>query len=184
MCIVFEEGIHQLNVEFCACLSPQILAAKPDGVQLIKHSFWAASWTQPLTAFAIKSLKSLSLPANRAQVKSYDYFNILRRKTDNVIRHDVLMGASQDGDKPNCTEACLGRIATESLWQLLEHHFCQAAWQTATKPGIRLTGGSLSSAPPTGHEHGPWVAWQSGRSEVRLNSIVLSHALTKRGHVS
>lgn len=99
MCIVSEEGIHQLDVEFCACLDPQTQAAKPEAVQLLEHGFWAASWTQPQTAFTIKLLKSYSLLANQAQVNSYDYFNILRRKTDNVMRHDVLVSASQDGDE-------------------------------------------------------------------------------------
>ena len=85
MCIVSEEGIHQLDIEFCVCLNLQTQVAKPEAVQLLKHGFWTASWTQLQMAFTIKLLKSYSLLANQAQVNLYDYFNILWQKTDSAI---------------------------------------------------------------------------------------------------
>ncbi|GJE92976.1 hypothetical protein PsYK624_091350 [Phanerochaete sordida] len=90
MCIVSEEGIHQLRVQLCECPDPTTSLPQPDSIQLLQHGFWPASWNEPHTAFTISLLKTFSLLANTAHVNSYDYFQVLRRKTDNVRPKDVL----------------------------------------------------------------------------------------------
>ena len=89
MCIVSEHGIHNVRVRFCCCQNPSNDQATPESTQLLQHGFWPASWDKPHTAFTIRVLRDFNLLSTQANVTAYDFYKVMRRKTDNIAPHEV-----------------------------------------------------------------------------------------------
>lgn len=89
MCVVSEHGIHHLAVRFCGCTGDATKEVVPDATQLLQHGFWPASWSKPSTIFTLGLMKTFSLLATQANVNAYDYFEVLRRKTDGIFPQDT-----------------------------------------------------------------------------------------------
>lgn len=89
MCIVSEQGVHRVPVRFCACKDPVTDKSVPESTQLLRHGFWPASWDKPHTAFTIRLLKDFQLLANQTSTTHYDFYKVMRRKTDNIEPQEV-----------------------------------------------------------------------------------------------
>lgn len=89
MCIMSEHGVHDVSVSFCACRDRVSDKPVPEATQLLRHGFWPASWDKLHTAFTIPLLKSFALLCHQANVNSYDFYKVMRRKTDNIEPHEV-----------------------------------------------------------------------------------------------
>ena len=89
MHVVSTHGVHNIKIGFCACPDPSTGSPRPDAVQLLASGFWPASWDRPQTVFTIQVLKDFTLLSNQAHVNAHDYYEVLRRKTDNVGSHKV-----------------------------------------------------------------------------------------------
>ena len=89
MCIGLEHGIHDVPVRFCACRNPVTDKLIPESMQLLHHGFWPASWNKPHTAFTVRLLKDFQLLSNQIHLSSYDFYKVMRRKTDNIAPQDV-----------------------------------------------------------------------------------------------
>lgn len=77
--VVHINGVHQLNVLFCAC-EPR--AARPE--QLLRSSLFPASWDKVETVFTFQLLKHHHLETLQSRTTSHDYWAMLRRLTDNT----------------------------------------------------------------------------------------------------
>lgn len=89
MTIISEEGVHTVQVRFCACRDPETNLLTPDSTQLLAHSFWPASWDQPMTACTVQVLKTFTRLASLAHVNAKDFFECLRHKTDSIAPQHV-----------------------------------------------------------------------------------------------
>ncbi|EJD34826.1 hypothetical protein AURDEDRAFT_75824 [Auricularia subglabra TFB-10046 SS5] len=79
MVIVHTNGVHRLNVVFCACAS---CAQKP--YQMLQSSLYPATWTSPATAFTFQLMEHYHLDSLQSRKPAYDYWALLRRLTDNT----------------------------------------------------------------------------------------------------
>lgn len=93
MRIVSEHGIHNMRVRFCGCPEPTTAAVTPEATQLLQHGFWPASWEKPMTVFTINLMKTFTLLGNQANVNAYDFYEVLRRKTDGIAPQETDVSA-------------------------------------------------------------------------------------------
>ncbi|EMD36363.1 hypothetical protein CERSUDRAFT_52053 [Gelatoporia subvermispora B] len=72
------------------------LAALPDArrvtvvhnaLQLIAHGLWPGTWEKPATVFTVEVLKDFHLMSLQAQITAQDFYQYLRRRTDNTSAH-------------------------------------------------------------------------------------------------
>lgn len=89
MCIISEHGVHDVAVRFCACRDRISDKPAPKATQLLRYGFWPASWDKPHTAFTIPLLKLFALLCHQANVSAYDFYKVMRCKTDNIEPHEV-----------------------------------------------------------------------------------------------
>ena len=89
MTIVSDNGIHEVDMHFCWCPDPVTGAYTPEATQLLLHGYWPSTWERPTTAFTTQVMREFTHLANQATVTAYDYFEILRRKTDSIATHTV-----------------------------------------------------------------------------------------------
>ncbi|KAI0686970.1 hypothetical protein C8Q76DRAFT_635860 [Earliella scabrosa] len=110
MVIVHEGGVTKLRLSFCECrpiglsgtrlrtahatseciaedLSRDLLVPEP--IQLIQMGLYPASWKRPRTAFTMKLMRAYHLLSLQAQTSALDFYNYLRRTTDNVDPESV-----------------------------------------------------------------------------------------------
>lgn len=91
MCIVSQHGVHKVPVLFCACLDSKTGEVALDSTQLLRDGFWPSTWGRPETAFTVNLLSDFDLLSNQANVNGYDFFQYLRKKTNHVKSHEVLV---------------------------------------------------------------------------------------------
>lgn len=82
--VVHTNGIHKLRVEYCYCT-----AGRSDALQLVDARLFPATMERPETVFTFTVLKNLHLHGLTSKKSTYDYFNALKRLTDNAFPQNV-----------------------------------------------------------------------------------------------
>ncbi|KAI0691552.1 hypothetical protein C8Q76DRAFT_771966 [Earliella scabrosa] len=84
MVIVHERGVMKIRMSFCESSDQLRELLMPEPVQLIQMGLYPASWKRPRTAFTLKVMRAYHLLSLQAQTSALDFYNYLRRTTDNV----------------------------------------------------------------------------------------------------
>ncbi|OCH85647.1 hypothetical protein OBBRIDRAFT_807358 [Obba rivulosa] len=88
MVVVHTHGIDEVGVHFCVCMMDE-LEDTPHALQLIAHGMWPGSWEKSMTAFTIEVLKDFHLLSLQSQMMAQDFYQYLRRQTDNIDPRSV-----------------------------------------------------------------------------------------------
>ncbi len=83
MTVVDSHGLQNVHVRFCGCLVDNG-SAIPDAIQLLEAGLWPASWDLPRTAFSLQVLREYHLLAMQAHTNALDFFNVIKRLTDDI----------------------------------------------------------------------------------------------------
>ena len=84
MVIVDISGVHHVSVAFCTCSGAQSL-----DMQLLNMGLYPATSKNPQTAFTFAVLDDVLLTAKECRTSIMNYYNKLRRLTDDAFPHDV-----------------------------------------------------------------------------------------------
>lgn len=87
--IVDDNGIHHVNVQFCACTSSPQWVEKYR--QLLRVGWYPASFRRPKTAFTFNVLDSYHKLMLQGKLNLYDFYSSLAQKTDNCGRKKVIV---------------------------------------------------------------------------------------------
>lgn len=90
MVVVHTEGVDRLQVEFCCCLVRDSGRERESEVeQLIRAGFWPGSWHIPQTVYTLEVLDKFSILSHQAHTNAKDFFDSLKRLSDNIATHEV-----------------------------------------------------------------------------------------------
>lgn len=90
MVVVHADGVDHFRVQFCACPVPEYDGIhQPNSLQLIRAGFWPGSWHTPMTLYTLDILDKFSILSHQAHCNAKDFFDFLKRLTDNVVPHEV-----------------------------------------------------------------------------------------------
>ena len=84
MVIVDVTGVHEIPVVFCRCAR-----ADPEDIQLLRMGLYPATPRRPKTAFTFKVLDDALLTNKECKTSLMNYYNRLRRLTDEAFPHSV-----------------------------------------------------------------------------------------------
>ena len=87
MVIVDVTGVHEIPVVFCRCAR-----ADPEDIQLLRMGLYPATPRRPKTAFTFKVLDDALLTNKECKTSLMNYYNRLRRLTDEAFPHSVPVG--------------------------------------------------------------------------------------------
>ncbi|CAK5270584.1 unnamed protein product [Mycena citricolor] len=77
-CVVHTNGIHELNVDFCACPG-----APARHIQLLRAKLYPATTLRPASAATFQVLREYQLISFETKCSAYEYYNALARMTNN-----------------------------------------------------------------------------------------------------
>ncbi|KAI0643312.1 hypothetical protein C8Q79DRAFT_915187, partial [Trametes meyenii] len=125
-----EHGLTKINFVFCEC--PIKPGAREqlydDAYQLLERGLFPASWKEPRSAFTLSLMKSFNLLSLQTHCSAQDFYQYLRRMTDNV---------APDSVNPQDRYRELGQAAREFA-------FLRQCRRAGENPGQTLQPGSLA----------------------------------------
>lgn len=168
MTMVHEHGIAALDVRFCACSARDSQGTVPEALQLIEFGLFPASWQTPRSAFTVRVLKDFHLLSLQAQLSAHDFYNYLRRTTDNVGADDIEV-RGYPIQLPYWMTYCVQDRYRELLTAMREFTFLRQVKRAGVLPTGKLPSGSLAvlcpACPQPGMNMDP--AWRQRPEKLR-----------------
>lgn len=87
--VIDDNGIHHVNVQFCACTRDSQWAENYR--QLLRVGWYPASFQKPKTAFTFNVLDSYHKLALQGKLNLYDFYSSITQKTDNCGREKMIV---------------------------------------------------------------------------------------------
>lgn len=84
LCMIDQSGVYHHKIRACACPGSPNLA-----IQLLRMQFYPSTMTKPETVFTFSVLDDFYIDAMECKTSANNYFNKLRRLTDNAFPHMV-----------------------------------------------------------------------------------------------
>ncbi|KAJ2912129.1 hypothetical protein MD484_g8292, partial [Candolleomyces efflorescens] len=78
-CIIDQNGIHTVNLDFCNCDT-----AQPHFVQLLRYGWYPATVTNPNTAATLSVLKLYQMLSHEGKISAFEFYTALERLSDNT----------------------------------------------------------------------------------------------------
>lgn len=173
--VVHSHGVAEIGVRFCACLDDD-LEYNPDALQLITHGLWPGSWEKPVTVFTVEVLKDFHLLSLQAQVTAQDFYQYLRRQTDNVQPARITVSALRLAEVKAVHDICMPQDRyRELLFAMQEFIWLRAVKRVGDEPRRGMAAASLAilcpSCPQPGMNLDP--TWKARPAVMRYGRLEL-----------